>query len=122
MEEVGGDPGAAGTVCIVDSGLDANGNAYDEWAEIRFSRKGAAPPDQRAFLSGANYEFGAGGAFNLGADILDDSTFQLSKLGKPITLDPARGARLFQQIDDHDTNQTLESCSGTLSGTLQLTP
>jgi hypothetical protein len=117
MDEVGGTTGAAGTLCIVDFGAEGHDEGHFE-----LSRTGAAPADQQAFLPGTNYRFEVMGFFDAGGDILDDSTFQLSKLATPITLDAATGASLFQQIDDLDTHQTLESCGGRVNGTFQLTP
>lgn len=117
LGEVGGIPGAAGTLCITDFGPGAH-----DIAHIDFLRTGPAPADQQAFLPGTNYAFEAGGFFDVGGDILDDSSFQLSKLATPIMLDAASGASLFHQIEDLDTRQILEGFAGNLAGTFQLTP
>jgi len=117
MEEVVGVTGAAGTVCITDFGAQGNDQVH-----IRFSRTGAAPVDQQAFLPGTNYKFAAQLFFDAGGEIFDTATFHLSKLGTPITLVAATGASFFQDIEDLDTHQFLESCGGKLTGTFQLTP
>ncbi len=109
-----GDTGTAGHICVGDDGAN-------DWIQVVWFRNGAAPVDQRAFLRGTNYSFGVNITVALD-NIFDGTTFQQSQLATPITLGAAHAATLLQEIDDLDTQQTLESCSGALTGTFQLTP
>ena len=113
MEEEGV-TGTGGHICVGDDGAN-------DWIQIVWFRNGAAPADQQAFLRGTNYAFGANLTVTLG-DVFDGTTFQQSKLATPITVGGQNPATLIQELDDLDTNQTLESCGGTLTGTFQLTP